>query len=282
MNLPDNSSGPPANKPLAADPYAHQPDGEWKTERQHSDRQMLSELFAITEDEVYEGSKQFLGREHQFFKFLFAMRFLSRAIRFELTENATILKVCSLVFAIEGITPGQASDRLSKFLVTCVDRAHKMTLLRGFTFTPEYQLGEDRKADRHLMFEAAIADNGFRTSSLHDQVPNFCSTGQFPSCFCLEWLNEQPDGTLNEFVSKLGGKLYQMRCAVVHDGTPVVFGDAGENKPTDVAHWSVSLVDAYSVKLGQFVTYESGILVPKLSAIMVQGLRRCFENGAKF
>jgi hypothetical protein len=270
------------NQPLAADPYAHQPDGAWKTERQQSDRQLLSQLFAMTEDEVYEGSKQFLGRERKLFEFLFAMRFLSRAIRFELTENATILKVCSLVFAVEGITPVRASKRLSRFLVTYVDRDHKLTLLRSFTFTPEYQLGADRQADRHLMFETAMADDGFRNAHFRDYVPQFCSTGQPPSCFCLEWLNEQPNGTVNRFVSQLGRRLYQMRCAVVHDGTPVVFGEAAENRPPDVAHWSVSLVDAYTIKNKQFVTYESGILVPELSAIIMQGLRMCFEDGAKF
>jgi hypothetical protein len=270
------------DKPLAADPYLHQPDGAWKTERQQSDRQLLSQLFAMAEDEVYEGSKQFLGRERELFEFLFAMRFLSRVMGSELTENATILKVCSLVFAIEGITPGRVTDRLSKFLVTYTNRDHKLALLRGFTFTPEYQLGGDRETDRHLMFAAAVADDGFRDSNFRDQVPQFCSTGEFPSCFCLEWVNGQPDDTLNRFVWELGGRLYQMRCAVVHDGTPVVFGEARENRPPEVAHWSVSLVDAYTLKGGQFVTYESGILVPELSAIIFQGLRRCFEDGAKF
>jgi hypothetical protein len=270
------------NQPLAADPYAHQSGGAWKAERQQSDRQLLSQLFAMTEDEVYEGSKQFLHHERKLFEFLFAMRFLSRAIRFELTENATILKVCSLVFAVEGITPGRPSKRLSRFLFTYATRDQKLLLLRSFTFTPAYQLGADRQADRHLMFETAIADDGFRNAHFLDHVPQFCSTRQPPSCFCLEWLNEQPDGTVNRFVSELGRRLYQMRCAVVHDGTPVVFGEAAENRPPDVAHWSVSVVDAYTIERDQFVTYESGIHVPELSAIIIQGLRRCFEDGAKF
>ena len=68
------------DRPLAADPYAHQPDGAWKTERQQSDRQLLSQLFGMTEGEVYEGSKKFHGRERKFFEFLFAMRFVLRRL----------------------------------------------------------------------------------------------------------------------------------------------------------------------------------------------------------
>jgi hypothetical protein len=124
-------------------------------------------------------------------------------------------------------------------------RDHKLTLLRGFTFTPEYLLGADREADRHLMFEAGVGDNGFRKAHFHDRVPEFCSAGQLPTCFCLEWLAEQSEDVLNRFVGELGNKLYQMRCAVVHEGTPVVFGEAQENRPADVVQWSVSLVDAY-------------------------------------
>ncbi len=66
--------------PLAPDPYAHQPDEAWKTKRQQSDRQLLSQLFGMTETEVYEGSKKFHGRERKFFEFLFAMRFVLRRL----------------------------------------------------------------------------------------------------------------------------------------------------------------------------------------------------------
>ena len=235
----------------------------------------------MTDEEVYEGSKQFLGREIELFKFLFAMRFLSHT-RSELTENATILKICSLIFAIEGITPGKPSKRLSQFLINCISHEDKLTLLGGFTFTPEYQFGDNREADRHLMFKAATGDNRFRIENVHDQVPEFCSTGPFPTCYCREWLTQQTDGILNSFVGQLGKRLYEMRCAVVHDGTPVVFGEAQENKPADVALWTVSLVDAYSRKQGRYVTYESGILVSDLSAIIMRGLRECFKSGAKF
>jgi hypothetical protein len=36
------------------------------------------------------------------------------------------------------------------------------------------------------------------------------------------------------------------------------------------------------VRKVRFVTYEGGILVPELSAMIMQGLRQCFEDGAKF
>jgi hypothetical protein len=270
------------NKPLAADPYAHQAEGAWKIERLESDRKLLADLLGMTEDEVYEASKKFLGSERRFFEFLFAMRFLYRADRFELTENATVLRICALIFAIEGVTPGKVSHRLSRFLTTYLGHDHKLTLLRSFTFTPQYLLGAGREADRHLMFESASADKGFRDAHGHDQVPQFCGTGKIPNCFCMEWLLEQSEGTLNQFIGKLGERLYQMRCSVVHDGTPVVFGEAQENKPPDVAHWSVSLVDAYALKRGEFVTSESGILVPELSAMVMRALRLCFEDGANF
>jgi len=52
--------------PLAADPYAHQPDGAWKTKRQQSDRQLLSQLFGMTEGEVYEGKAIPRSREQVF------------------------------------------------------------------------------------------------------------------------------------------------------------------------------------------------------------------------
>ena len=274
---------PNGKKALATDPYAHQPDGVWKTERQQSDRHLLSQILEMTEEEVYEASKQFLGREIELFKFLFAMRFLSHT-RFELTESATILKICLLIFAIEGISPEnlKPSERLSRFLVSNVSREDKLRLIASFTFTPEYQFGDNREADRHLMFKAATEDSCFRTENFLDRVPEFCSTGPFPTCFCWEWLTRQTDELLNSFVGELGKKLYEMRCAVVHDGAPVVFGEALANKPADVVSWSVSLVDAYPRNQRGYVTYESGILVSDLSAIIMRGLRQCFKSGAKF
>lgn len=55
------------NKPLAADPYAHQTDGDWKIERLQDDRQLLSQVLGMTEGEIYEGSKKFIGSEQTFF-----------------------------------------------------------------------------------------------------------------------------------------------------------------------------------------------------------------------
>jgi hypothetical protein len=272
------------NRSLAVDPYAHQPDSDWKAQRIQSDSDVLCRIFGMEPAAAYAGSTAFQGRERDFFRFLFAIRFLDHTHRNELKEDAAIFKVLATVFAIEGIAPADLGnqERIIRFLVRYLDRDEKCTLLHGFIFTDEYPLGGDRAHQRHLMFQQAIADKDFRKLNWYEKEPDYCSTGHLPLCFCRQWLGTQPDGVVNDYIGKFGQRLYKMRCAVVHDATPVLFGEARAEKPPDVAVWSFTLVDAFTVRGGGYVTYETGLPIPETVRILMNGLRRCFEDGAKF
>jgi len=70
--------------------------------------------------------------------------------------------------------------------------------------------------------------------------------------------------------------------AVAHDAVPVFFAST-EQKPPDVAQWSMTLVDVFTRnQRGSFVTYECGLHVEDILGILVSGLRTCFKDGAKF
>jgi len=270
--------------PFAVDPYLHQPQGDWKVQRQRDDSEMLCRVLGMDPTSVFGASGTYLGREADLFRFLFAMRFLDRVTRVELKEEAATLRVLSVIFAIEGVAPPDLGnrERLVRFVVKYLDRTDKQTLLHGYLFTPKYPLGGKRGKERHLMFEDAMADTEFRKQELQPQEPEYCSTGQHPGCFCSRWLSSQNDTVLDGFAAQFGQKLYEMRCAVVHDATPVIFGEARDPKPQDAAVWSFTLWDAYTVGGGQYVTYETGLLVPDTIRILMTGIRRCFEDGSRF
>ena len=233
---------------------------------------------------VYAGSTTFQGREREFFRFLFAIRFLDHTNRNELKDSAAIFKVFASVFAIEGIAPAGLGnqERITRFLVRYLNRDEKMILLHGYLFTAEYSLGGGPAHQRHLMFSRAVADNDFRRRNFYEEEPRYCTMGLHSLCFCSLWLREQAGPIVDDLARVFGERLYQMRCAVVHDATPVVFGEAQDGRPPDAAVWSFTLVDAFTFRGGGYVTYETGLLVPDIVRILTNGLRRCFEDGARF
>jgi hypothetical protein len=274
----------PDTKPLAVDPYAHQPDGDWKLTRQRDDVEMLCRVLSMEPDSVRAASAQYKGREADLFRFLFAMRFLDHVNRIELKEEASILRVLSVIFAIEGIAAANLGnrERLKGFLAKYLDQKEKLTLLHGYLFTPKYPLGGNRGKERHLMFGKAMADAQFRGEELQDKEPEYCSPGQYPGCFCTRWLSCQENAVLDDFTAQFGEKLYEMRSAVTHEAKPVLFGEARDREPENAASWSSTLWDAYSVRDGHFVTYETGLPVPDTVRILMGGVRRCFEDGSRF
>ena len=275
----------PPQKPFAADPYVHLLDGDWKLKRAEEDKKVLCEIFQAEAEEIYEGSNIFVGREGVLFQFITTMRFLNYVLRNELRDEATILRVLSGIFAVEGAAPGAiaSKDRLPLFLECYLEREEKITMLRSFVFTEPYPLGaEQHSSARHLMFSRAKSDVGFREDNGLDKEPEYCSTQVHGACFCARWLNEQCDVTLNRYMRHLGERFYHMRCAVVHNGSPVYFADSGVTRPADVVQWHVSLVDAFSLKRGEFVLYESGLTVPEILGMFRRGLKRCFLDGCHF
>ena len=271
-------------KTLAVDPYAHQAEEKWKLQRMQDDNEMLCRVLKMESGAVFDASARYKGREEALFRFLFAMRFLDRVINVELKDEASILKVLSIVFAIEGIAPSDLGnrERFVTFLVKYIDQIGKLTLLHGYLFTPEYPLGGEPRRERHLMFGAAVKDQAFREQRGDDRDPEYCSTGQSPTCFCTGWLRRQSEAVLNDFTKQFGEKLYAMRCAVAHDATPVVFGGIRDRKPDDPAIRSFTVVDAYSVRDGKYVTYETGLLLDDTIRVLMAGIRRCFEEGSRF
>ena len=269
---------------LAVDPYAHQPEGEWKLQRLQDDNEMLCRVLKMESEAVFDASAKYEGREEALFRFLFAMRFLDRVTSVELKDEASTLKVLSAIFAIEGIAPSDLGnrERFVQFLMRYMDQNGKRTLLQSYLFTPAYPLGGETGRERHLMFDAASKDEAFRKETFWDALPEYCGTDQYSSCFCSRWLVGQPERVLDDFTRLFGERLYAMRCAVVHDATPVVFGGIRDQKPDDAGFWSFSVWDAYSVQGGQFVTYETRLLVGDTVGILMEGIRRCFEDGSRF
>ncbi|GAC1702744.1 MAG: hypothetical protein NVS9B4_08800 [Candidatus Acidiferrum sp.] len=269
---------------LLADPYAHQPNSSWKLERTKEDNQILCSVLDMRPEQILAASKSFAGQEKRLFRFIFAARFLDYVDRGELRENASIFKVLSRIFAIEGIASGdmQNKKRLERFLVKYLVTEEKLRLLNGYLFTSVHLLGKERQHERHIMFQAAVADRDFRSRNYRVEDPEYCTTTPYGACFCSPWLRDQAEPILDKCVAEFSKKLYQMRCAVVHDATPVLFGAASDQKPPDVKSWSFSLVYTFTVGAGGYVTYESGMLIPETISLLTNGLRRCFEDGANF
>lgn len=272
------------SKPFAVDPYAHQPESEWKVERLANDQQFICEILGIEPKRAYAASANFEGRGADFFRFIVALRFLGHVLRNELTENATMLRVVSIVFTVEGLAPSNLPNRnrLKRFLSKYLIRDEKLILLAGFLFAEPHPLGQAGTPARHLMYVGALPDTAFRKKNFLDRDPEYCSTGPNPLCFCERWLREQTDDVVDDFTERLGDRLYDMRNAVTHDAMPVFFASA-EKKPQDVALWSMTLVDVFTQdQRRSFVTYESGLQVRDLVEIFLAGFRRCFEDGARF
>lgn len=280
MNSPEETT------PFAVDPYAHQPDAEWKSERWLSDQRVLCEYLGMTSEEVFAASRSFDGRNADFFRFIVAVRFLAHALLNELKERATTLKVASAIFTVEGVAPPTLlpnRERLKRFLVRYLSRDDKLTMLGGFLFAGGHTLGGSGTRARHLMHARALADTCYRQQNFQDRDPDFCSTRPIPICFCAAWLAGQEDTAVDGFVEELGGRLYDMRNAVAHDAAPVFFASSTTERPPDAAQWSMTLVDVFPRDQREtFVRYESGLQVEDIVSIFRSGLRRCFEDGARF
>jgi len=181
--------------PFAVDPYAHQPDSDWKTQRLPSDRTVLCDLLKMSEQEVYEASTSFAGREAEFFQFIFALRFLYHAMQNELKEQASTLKILSAVFTVEGVAPPALTSkkRLQQFCVKYLLLEEKRTFLTGFFFAKGHALGQPGTPARHLMREKALADAAFRGKHCLDGDPACCSSRPHSLCFCALWLSEQDE-----------------------------------------------------------------------------------------
>lgn len=272
-------------KPFAVDPYAHQPDSEWKTDRLKGDQAVLCDLLRMKEREVYDASGSFGGRETDLFRFVVALRFLNHVLKNELKDDASTLKVVSTIFAVEGIAPPTLQpnrNRLKQFVVKYLAPEEKRALLIGFLFAEEHALGQPGNPARHLMYQEAFNDTAYRKKNYLESDPEYCSSRPHSLCFCGGWLSVQTDGTINSYAERLAVKLYDMRNAVVHDAMPVFFAST-EEKPEEVAMWSITLVDVFTRgQRGAFVTYESGLQVRDILGIFLNGMRRCFEDGARF
>jgi len=275
----------PNTNPFAVDPYAHQPDGEWKTERLRGDQDMLCRLLGLSAQEVHDASATFAGREPDFFRFIMALRFLRHVLQNELKEEASTLKIVAAIFTVEGVAPPTLlpnRNRLKRFFVQYLAPEEKRALLTGFLFAEGHGLGQPGQPARHLMYQDFLGDVAFRQKYFLDSDPAYCSSWPHSLCVCGRWLGEQDEAVTNAYTEQLADKLYDMRNAVAHDAGPVFFAST-EERPPDAAQWSMTLVDVFTrEQRGSFVTYESGLHVRDVLGIFLNGLRRCFGDGARF
>lgn len=141
---------------------------------------------------------------------------------------------------------------ISSFLRSNLSKEDKINLLKSFTFSEKYKFQKDDVATYHLMREDYISSitNSYETPDM------YCLTGSRPECQCVKWLREN-ESRIDFFTEKLSFQFYQMRNAVFHDVSAVLWLHDFENSENS----SGTLADAYptSDNDGSFMSYNSGL-----------------------
>jgi hypothetical protein len=158
---------------------------------------------------------------------------------------------------------------ISAFLKNTLSVESKIDLLINFTFSKKYEFRKDRSETFHLMREAYVSS----ISNSYETPDKYCFTGDRPECQCVKWLREN-EGQIDTFIEKLSLKFYQMRNAVFHDGSGVIWIHDFEN--TD--NGSGTLFDAYSVDEANFISYSSGMNKIELHGVIKSGFEKFLSD----
>ena len=112
-------------QPFAVDPYGHQRDAIHKLARCRSDQKILCRFLRMDPKSVFEASKNYVGREADLLRFIFAVRFLTHPLQNELKKDATTLKEEWLARALyEDLycARGEMENRIKEQLMLFADR----------------------------------------------------------------------------------------------------------------------------------------------------------------
>ena len=167
---------------------------------------------------------------------------------------------------------------MTKFFDQTLNDNEKILLLRAFTFSTPFLLGNDPPRPRHLMYEEYKQDSKFKTKHYIEEDPSDCteSASNAPLCYCERWLRERGMGKLRDFFHTLIEKLYEMRSAIVHDAFPVLFFFHHNEQTEEFA--SVSLADIYTHKK-KYISYNAGLSYSEFEKLIKKAFLTFFEQG---
>jgi len=265
---------------LAADPYYFNNSKFFeKADFIRRDAGRLMEFFDKSQEEVYETSKSYIGREENLYLFITSIKFWQNAVNVQLTDESTNLSSLVTIFCAESMLGNQIagnSDRFRNFLLNYLNRDEKIELLSGYTFGMPRGFGQGRLRKKHLCHGAVVlTESGSRYNR------EYCSSGEHPLCECRNWLINTSDEKVNRYTNMLGTFFYNMRNAVVHDAgyvrftsMPYIDDEIGEIIPTTA--------DAFSNhEQKTYTSYDTDITVQRFHEIMRKAAWRCFKVGSK-
>lgn len=143
--------------------------------------------------------------------------------------------------------------KLTNLFCNFTNFEEKVNLIDRFLFSEPFNLGQKKGIHRHVQFSDFVKDEEWIKEKIDSSWINwkeYCSSGNTPLCFCMEWLKSHKDkGRINCYLEKIIEYLYDMRCAVVHEAFPVNFLAVNEK---------TSLVDSYPSRKHKkrFVSYN--------------------------
>lgn len=207
---------------FSVDPYKHQDSSAWKNKAVAEDAKLLCEFFGKSQEELEQASRAYKGEEHLLFNFIYAIRFLEYCFNEAIKDTDTMLRVLVTIFAVEAITPGgEKKKKFVRFFTQTLTTDDKKFLLKSYVFSEPVLLGTTISSLNHVMYKACSGDAKFQPSGTSNNVE--CSPTKLSNCCCSAWLDGRGRGQLDNFLRDILGKLYAMRCAVVHDAAPVFF-----------------------------------------------------------
>lgn len=251
---------------FSVDPYKHQASSDWKNEAVEKDAELLRKFFGKSQEELEQASTAYKGEEYLLFNFIYAIRFLEYCFNEALKDTDTMLKVLVTIFAVEAIAPGEGKkEKFVRFFTQTLTEGDKICLLRAYVFSEPVSPGTAIPPFRHVMCKNCLADPEFQRETYTNGGCNTIGSG----CDCIKWLQSRGIEPLDTFLKEILEKLYEMRCAVVHDVSPVFF----------VAHEEDStLRDVFSGK-GKFIHYRCGLGLNEYIDIVKRAFWVFFEGG---
>lgn len=182
--------------------------------------------------------------------------------------------ILTFIFFLESLTAtaeGSKSKKLQKVFVKHATKKDKMDLVTGYLFSKPYVFGKKKTINRHSMFKDFEQDIKWQKNNMIPEWTDwkkFCSAGNSPLCFCNKWLLDNPY-KIDQYTCKIIKRLYEMRCAVVHDAFPVTFVPEYKDFDSVGMTGTSTIVDAFPLKNGKFVSYECSLRPSRVQKIFI-------------
>jgi len=140
-------------------------------------------------------------------------------------QDRDALRVLFFLESLVAIKQRDKSRQLKELFVDHAEEEEKIDLVDGFFFSRPFKFDNTRGEVRHTVFDDFSQDKTWISKNIDPSSVNWkkdCSSGQAPSCYCIQWLKDHLI-SIDTYVRSVVGHLYEMRCAVVHEAFPVIF-----------------------------------------------------------